>query len=85
MPEQETRTITVRVNGTSIEVPSGATVAVAMVMAQVPSRISVSGQPRMPLCGMGTCFECRCQINGQAQRRGCQALCRPDMDIRTHG
>jgi D-hydroxyproline dehydrogenase subunit gamma len=85
MPDGEAKTIVVRVNGASIEVPWGATVAVAMVMAQEPSRISVSGEPRMPFCGMGTCFECRCEINGEAQRRSCQVLCQPDMDIRTHG
>ena len=52
MPEQ----ITLTVNGKNIAVPLGATVAVAMAMAGVPCRRSVSGEPRGPLCGMGICF-----------------------------
>jgi D-hydroxyproline dehydrogenase subunit gamma len=78
-------TVTVRVNGVRMEVPLEATAAVAMILAGEFSRTSVSGQPRMPFCGMGTCFECRCEINGEAQRRGCQVLCEPEMEIRTDG
>ncbi len=83
MRDQHAATIRVRVNGAPTEVPSGATAAVAVVIAQAGSRVSVSGERRMPFCGMGTCFECRCKINGEPQRRGCQTLCAPDMDIRT--
>jgi D-hydroxyproline dehydrogenase subunit gamma len=78
-------TVTVRVNGRRVEVPAGATAAVAMIVERTFSRVSVSGQPRMPFCGMGTCFECRCEINGETQRRGCQVICEPEMEIRTHG
>jgi D-hydroxyproline dehydrogenase subunit gamma len=85
MRDRERNPISVRVNGASIEVPFGSTVAVAIVLAQASSRVSVSGQPRMPFCGMGTCFECRCEINGEPQRRGCQTPCEPGMDIRTNG
>jgi hypothetical protein len=83
MRDQHNPTIIVRVNGASTEVPEGATAAVAVVMAQAASRVSVAGERRMPFCGMGTCFECRCEINGERHRRGCQTLCAPDMDIRT--
>ena len=60
MPNQ----LTVTVNGTPVLVPSGATVAVAMVLAGQACRTSVSGEPRGPLCGMGICFECRVTIDG---------------------
>lgn len=30
---------------------------------------------------MGTCFECRCEIDGEAHRRGCQTTCLPGMEI----
>ncbi len=81
MPES----IPVRVNGASVQVPAGATAAVAVLISGARSRVSVSGQPRVPFCAMGTCFECRCEINGEPQRRSCQVLCVPEMEIRTDG
>ncbi|MBW4027326.1 MAG: (2Fe-2S)-binding protein [Acidobacteria bacterium] len=79
MPE----TISLTVNGNWITVPSGATVAVAMMSASAPCRVSVSGKPRGPLCGMGICFECRAVIDGVPHRRTCQILCEPGMDVCT--
>ena len=73
----------VRVNGASVSVPAGATVAVAMVMAGQPCRSSVLGEPRGPLCGMGICFECRAVVNGISHSRTCQLLCEPDMEVKT--
>ena len=77
--------IYVTVNGTFLMVAPGTTVAAALMMAGVPARISVSGEPRMPLCGMGICFECRVTINGVAHQRSCQIVCAPGMDLRTGG
>ena len=71
------------VNGSSVSVPAGATVAVAIAIAGQPCRTSVRGEPRGPLCGMGVCFECRALVNGTAHCRSCQLLCEPDMDVRT--
>ncbi len=73
--------IWVRVNGKVIEVPEGSTVAVALFIAGVASRISVSGEPRSALCGMGVCFECRVTADGTSQRPGCQLLCKSGMEI----
>ena len=73
----------VRVNGVSVSVPAGATVAVAMVMAGQPCRSSVIAEPRGPLCGMGICFECRAVVNGIPHSRTCQLLCEPDMEVKT--
>jgi sarcosine oxidase subunit alpha len=74
---------TVRVNGASVSVPEGATVAVAMTIAGQPCRSSVTGEPRGPLCGMGICFECRAVVNGMPHSRTCQLLCTPDMEVKT--
>lgn len=79
MPDQ----ITLRVNGSPVVVPAGATVAVAMVLAGQPCRVSVSGESRGPLCGMGICFECRVTINGSRHLRGCQILCQQNMEVVT--
>jgi len=75
--------LTLRVNGVSVSVPAGATVAVAMVMAGQPCRSSVTGEPRGPLCGMGICFECRAVVNGISHSRTCQLPCELGMEVRT--
>ena len=76
--------IELTVNGARVAVPSGTTVAVAMMIAGQACRTSVTGEPRGPLCGMGICFECRAAINGLAHCRSCQVLCEPGMDVRTN-
>ncbi len=75
--------ITLRVNGATLSVPDGTTVAVAMAVSGQPCRTSVTGEPRAAFCGMGICFECRVRINGNAHQRSCQILCAPGMDVRT--
>lgn len=75
--------ITLRVNGKSVSVPVGATVAVAMAIAGQACRKSVTGELRGPLCGMGICFECRVSIDGIPHCRSCQIACQPGMDVRT--
>lgn len=72
------------VNGKRVMVPAEATVAVAMMIAGVACRTSVSGEPRSALCGMGICFECRVVINGIPHCRSCQILCEPEMDVRAN-
>jgi aerobic-type carbon monoxide dehydrogenase small subunit (CoxS/CutS family) len=81
----EPESFSVRVNGKQVSVRAGATVAVAVLAASATCRTSVTGQPRSPLCGMGTCFECRVAINGEPQRRSCQVLCEANMEIEANG
>ncbi|NOT61708.1 MAG: (2Fe-2S)-binding protein [Acidobacteria bacterium] len=77
-------TVTLTINGNSVTVLEGSTVAAAVAQAGVHSfRRSVSGEPRAPLCGMGICFECRVTINGQPHARSCQIVCRAGMEVRT--
>lgn len=75
--------IHVHVNDAALSVPQGCTVAVAIAIAGVACRTSVSDEKRGPLCGMGICFECRATVNGIHHTRTCQLLCEPAMDIRT--
>lgn len=77
--------VTLIVNGSTVAVPAGATVAVAVAIAGQACRTSVSGEPRGPLCGMGICFECRVSINGTPHCRSCQILCEPGMEVKTDG
>ncbi|MFM0082139.1 (2Fe-2S)-binding protein [Paraburkholderia sediminicola] len=65
------------IDGRSVEVDVGTTVAAALVVAGTNgTRTSVSGQPRAALCGMGMCQECRVTIDGRAHALACQTLCR---------
>lgn len=82
MPETA-RSLALTVNGTPIAVPPGTTVAAAVLLAGAPTRISVTGEPRAPLCGMGICFECRVTINGVPHQKSCQILCQAGMTVLT--
>jgi Uncharacterized anaerobic dehydrogenase len=76
--------VSVTINGHRIDVDAGTTVAAALVSAGVRStRMSVSGQPRAALCGMGVCQECRVTIDGRAHALACQTLCREGQVVRT--
>ncbi len=77
----EARTLTLHINGIAIQVAPGTTVAAAMALASMPvTRISVSGQRRTPVCGMGICQECRVRINGRVCL-ACQTLCATGMQV----
>jgi D-hydroxyproline dehydrogenase subunit gamma len=75
--------IEVLINGEQRSIQAGCTVAVAITIAGLPCRTSVTGEPRGPLCAMGICFECRATVNGTPHTRTCQLLCEPGMDIQT--
>jgi D-hydroxyproline dehydrogenase subunit gamma len=80
---RERELVDILVNGRAIQLPRGAMVSSALLMAGIPSRISVNGQPRAALCGMGICFECRAVVNGIAHVRTCQMPCLPGMKVET--
>ncbi len=76
-----TPAVVLQINGRSFTVPPGSTVAAAMALAAMPmTRLSVSGEARAPLCGMGICQECRVRIDGRV-RLACQTLCAPGMQV----
>ncbi|MEO5509698.1 MAG: (2Fe-2S)-binding protein [Longimicrobiales bacterium] len=78
--------VEIRVDGRSVRVETGATVAAALLGDETFAfRTSISGQPRGPLCGMGTCFECRVTINGMPHRRACMTVVATGMEIVTRG
>ncbi len=81
MPEPAT--IRVTVNGASVAIPAGATASTALLIAGVAARLSVSGEPRTALCGMGICFECRALIDGVPHQRTCQLPARDGMALET--
>jgi sarcosine oxidase subunit alpha len=75
--------ISLTVNGRTVRVKEGTSVAVAILMAGDAARISPRGEPRAPFCGMGICMECRATVNGVPQQPACQMVCRPGMEVVT--
>lgn len=73
----------IEVNGRTIPVQNGQTVAAALIAAGIIIfRRTQSGAPRGLYCGMGVCFECRVSINGLPDQRSCMTPVQPGMRIR---
>ena len=73
--------VTVWVNGEAVPMGAESMVSAALLKAAVPCRISVTGEPRTALCGMGICFECRATVDGTPHRRTCLLQCREGMMV----
>ncbi len=70
-------------DGHALQVPAGSSLAAALTLRDGGcARISVTGQARAPLCGMGICQECRLLVNGR-RRLACQTLCQDGMVVVT--
>ena len=78
--------VTLQVDGRALPASPGTTVAAALLGAGVTTfRRSVAGEGRAPLCGMGSCFECRVRIDGVPHRRACLVQVRDGMRVETGG
>lgn len=76
--------VQITVDGRTISVESGSTVAAALLNAGTSAfRATPTGDVRAPLCGMGICFECRVTIDGVAHQRACMTVVRNGMQILT--
>lgn len=79
----ERSTVTIFINGQALEAVPGSIISAVMLNANVPCRMSITGEPRAAMCGMGICFECRATVDGVAHQRTCQLLCREGMRVET--
>jgi sarcosine oxidase subunit alpha len=74
--------VQIRVNGVPLGVPGEISLAAALLNAGFAAfRVSVHGEPRGPVCGMGACFECRVTIDGAPGRRACLEPVREGMAV----
>ncbi|MCA9323414.1 MAG: (2Fe-2S)-binding protein [Planctomycetes bacterium] len=77
-------TVTIIVDGEALIVDRQWTLAVALMRrGPLAFRSSVTGEARGPLCGMGTCFECRVEVDGRPSVRSCLVDCREGLEVRT--
>ena len=76
----------ISIDGVSLEVPSGTTVAAAMVEAGriVFHRSTRLGHPRGMFCGMGVCFACLLSVDGRPNVRACLTEVSDGMVVETH-
>lgn len=76
--------VTVAIEGRTLEVPAGETVAAVLLAAgATPTRTTpVSGAPRAPYCLMGVCFDCLVEIDGSPNRQACLVPVADGMSIR---
>jgi sarcosine oxidase subunit alpha len=75
--------VSLRVNGRTVSVPVGASVAAAVAQLGLHFRRSVGQASRAPLCGMGVCFECRVHVDGVAHVRACMTPVSEGMQVQT--
>jgi hypothetical protein len=70
-------------NDTPIVARAGQSVAAALIASgERCLRIDEAGNPKGVLCGIGVCWECRCNIDGVTNTRACMTLVRPGMVVR---
>lgn len=75
--------VTVRVNGEAVALPRGSMLIAALLKTGTACRVSVTGEERTALCGMGICFECRANVDSVPQQRTCQIVCKEGMTVET--
>ncbi|WP_307877656.1 (2Fe-2S)-binding protein [Rhizobium sp. L51/94] len=74
--------MTVLVNGQAVPAWEGETVASLLLRVPGAGRnSSVSGEPRLPYCQMGVCFECLAIVDGVASTQGCLVPVKAGMKI----
>lgn len=74
--------VRISVDGKDHRAPEGISLAAALLNSGYPAfRTSVGGELRGPVCGMGTCFECRVTIDGVPGRRSCLVTVRDGMTV----
>lgn len=78
--------ITIFVDGERLQVHPGETVAGALLAAgrRAWRRTRNQGAPRGLFCGMGVCFDCLVQVDGEPYVRACMTLVAEGMEVETY-
>ncbi|GAA0036611.1 (2Fe-2S)-binding protein [Brevibacterium metallidurans] len=78
--------VTASFDGSPISAPAGASVAAALLASgRTGWRTTRSGRPRGLFCGIGVCFDCLVDIDGESGHRACMIPLAEGMDIRSAG
>jgi D-hydroxyproline dehydrogenase subunit gamma len=77
--------VRISIDGQTLIVARGTSLAAALMGMDVAAfRRSLSGESRAPLCGMGSCFECRVTVDGRPHVRACLQPVHEGMDVVTN-
>lgn len=81
---QRGRPIEIEVDGAPVEAFEGESIAAAlMASGRRVFRSTPKGSPRGMFCGMGACFDCLVEVDGDPSVRSCMTPVRAGMRIRT--
>jgi D-hydroxyproline dehydrogenase subunit gamma len=76
--------VRISIDGQTLIVARGTSLAAALMgMDVLAFRRSASGEARAPLCGMGSCFECRVTVDGRPHVRACLQPVHEGMEVVT--
>lgn len=80
--QKDTTMITAAFDGAQITAPAGASVAAALLASgRISWRTTRSGRQRGLFCGIGVCFDCLVEIDGETGQRACLIALGEGMDI----
>lgn len=76
--------VVILVNGVPRRVPADAMLAAALLGLGITTfRRDSDGAGRAPICGMGSCHECRVTVDGATEVRSCLVSVREGMHVET--
>lgn len=77
--------VTIQVNGQPLAACSGDTVASALLASGLSAfaRNAATGAAQAPLCLIGICFGCLCEVDGRPGVQACLVPVREGMQVRT--
>jgi sarcosine oxidase subunit alpha len=71
LPREREQRVTVEVDGAPVACFAGETIATVLLADGVGAFTTREGEPRQPLCNMGTCFDCAVVVDGRPLTRAC--------------
>jgi D-hydroxyproline dehydrogenase subunit gamma len=85
LPDSATETVEIILNGHTLQVSKGITVAALILSQNLPftRTTAITGSKRAPFCMMGVCYECLMIINGIPNQRACSTYVEHGMQIDT--
>lgn len=85
LPARRGEPLTITFEGEEIPAYEGETLASALLAAGVDAfHVTREGDPRLPLCNMGTCFDCVVTVDGRRLLRACLLDAEAGMAVEKH-
>lgn len=85
LPAERGAKIAFSFDGEAIVAYEGETLAAALLAANVTCfGVTRDGRGRLPLCNMGTCFDCAVTVDGQRLVRACLTDVKSGMRVTRH-